>query len=42
MHPASGRHPVLERAGYNKALTAQILNIPRTTLWRKLMEYKIG
>jgi transcriptional regulator with PAS, ATPase and Fis domain len=33
---------VLERTGYNKTLTAQILNIPRTTLWRKLREYKIG
>lgn len=33
---------VLERTGYNKVLTAQILNIPRTTLWRKLKEYKIG
>jgi DNA-binding NtrC family response regulator len=33
---------VLERTGYNKALTAQILNIPRTTLWRKLKEYKLG
>jgi len=33
---------VLERTGYNKALTAQILNIPRTTLWRKLKEFKLG
>jgi DNA-binding NtrC family response regulator len=33
---------VLERTGYNKALTAQILNIPRTTLWRKLKDYGIG
>ncbi len=33
---------VLERTGYNKGLTAQILNIPRTTLWRKLKEYKLG
>ncbi|MDY0040892.1 MAG: sigma-54 dependent transcriptional regulator [Desulforhabdus sp.] len=33
---------VLERTGYNKALTAQILNIPRTTLWRKLKQYKLG
>jgi transcriptional regulator with PAS, ATPase and Fis domain len=32
---------VLERTGYNKGLTAQILNIPRTTLWRKLREYKL-
>ncbi len=33
---------VLETTGYNKGLTAQILNIPRTTLWRKLKEYKLG
>lgn len=33
---------VLETTGFNKGLTAQILNIPRTTLWRKLKEYKIG
>jgi len=33
---------VLETTGFNKALTAQILNIPRTTLWRKLKEYKLG
>ena len=33
---------VLERTGYNKALTAQILNIPRTTLWRKLKEFNLG
>jgi transcriptional regulator with PAS, ATPase and Fis domain len=33
---------VLERTGYNKGLTAQVLNIPRTTLWRKLKEYKLG
>ncbi len=33
---------VLERTGYNKALTAQILDLPRTTLWRKLKEYNIG
>ncbi len=32
---------VLETTGFNKGLTAQILNIPRTTLWRKLKEYKI-
>ena len=31
----------LERTGYNKALTAQILGVPRTTLWRKLKEYGI-
>jgi len=33
---------VLESTGFNKGLTAQILNIPRTTLWRKLKEYKLG
>jgi DNA-binding NtrC family response regulator len=33
---------VLETTGFNKALTAQILSIPRTTLWRKLKEYKLG
>jgi DNA-binding NtrC family response regulator len=27
---------VLEKTGYQKGLTAQILDIPRTTLWRKL------
>ena len=32
---------VLEKTGYNKGLTAQILNMPRTTLWRKLKEHKI-
>ena len=32
---------VLERTGYNKSLTAQILDIPRTTLWRKLRAYKL-
>ena len=30
---------VLQRTGYNKGLTAQILNIPRTTLWRKIKLY---
>lgn len=33
---------VLEKTGYNKADAAQILGIPRTTLWRKLKSYKIG
>lgn len=32
---------VLEKTGYNKSLTAQILDIPRTTLWRKMKEYKL-
>jgi DNA-binding NtrC family response regulator len=30
---------VLERTGYNKGLSAQILDLPRTTLWRKLKQY---
>lgn len=30
---------VLEKTGYNKGLAAQILEIPRTTLWRKLKGY---
>jgi transcriptional regulator with PAS, ATPase and Fis domain len=30
---------VLEKTGYNKTLTAQVLNLPRTTLWRKLKTY---
>ncbi|MEW6367052.1 MAG: helix-turn-helix domain-containing protein [Acidobacteriota bacterium] len=33
---------VLEKTGYNKGLTAQILGVPRTTLWRKLAGYKKG
>ncbi|GAB7078791.1 sigma-54-dependent transcriptional regulator [Megalodesulfovibrio paquesii] len=32
---------VLERTGRNKSLTAQILDIPRTTLWRKLKQFKL-
>lgn len=32
---------VLEKTGYNKGLTAQILDIPRTTLWRKIKEFKL-
>lgn len=32
---------VLEKTGYNKGLTAQILDIPRTTLWRKLKDLKM-
>jgi DNA-binding NtrC family response regulator len=31
---------VLQKTGYNKGLAAQILNIPRTTLWRKLKQHK--
>lgn len=30
---------VLERSDYNKGITAKILNIPRTTLWRKMKKY---
>ena len=30
---------ILEKTGYNKGLTAQILDVPRTTLWRKLKAY---
>lgn len=32
---------VLEKTGYNKGITAQILDIPRTTLWRKLKAYGV-
>lgn len=32
---------VLAKTGYSKADTARILDIPRTTLWRKLKAYKI-
>ncbi|GFM34874.1 sigma-54-dependent transcriptional regulator [Desulfovibrio subterraneus] len=32
---------VLEKTGYNKGMTAQILDIPRTTLWRKLKQYGV-
>jgi len=32
---------VLARTGRNKGLAAQILDIPRTTLWRKLKQYKL-
>jgi two-component system, NtrC family, response regulator AtoC len=30
---------VLGRTGYNKGLAAQVLGIPRTTLWRKIKQY---
>ncbi len=30
---------VLEKTGYNKRLASQILNLPRTTLWRKIKKY---
>jgi DNA-binding NtrC family response regulator len=32
---------VLEKTGYSKSLTAQVLDVPRTTLWRKLKAYGI-
>lgn len=32
---------VLEFTGYDKKATATILNIPRTTLWRKIKKYKL-
>ena len=32
---------VLDKANYNKGLAAQILGIPRTTLWRKLKAFGI-
>lgn len=32
---------VLARTGRNKGLAAQILDIPRTTLWRKLKQFKL-
>jgi DNA-binding NtrC family response regulator len=30
---------VLQKTDYNKGMAAQILNVPRTTLWRKLKTY---
>ena len=30
---------VLKKTGYNKSLTSKILNLPRTTLWRKMRKY---
>jgi two-component system, NtrC family, response regulator AtoC len=33
---------VLKRAGYKKARTAEILKIPRTTLWRKMKRYNLS
>jgi len=30
---------VLEKTGHNKALSSKILNLPRTTLWRKMKKY---
>jgi two-component system response regulator AtoC len=31
----------LEKASYNKNLAAKILDVPRTTLWRRLRKYGI-
>jgi transcriptional regulator with PAS, ATPase and Fis domain len=30
---------VLDKTGYNKNLSSRILNLPRTTLWRKMKKY---
>jgi transcriptional regulator of acetoin/glycerol metabolism len=30
---------VLEKTGHNKLLTSRILNLPRTTLWRKMKKF---
>ena len=30
---------VLEKTGDNKSLTSRILDLPRTTLWRKMKKY---
>jgi two-component system response regulator AtoC len=30
---------VLEKTGHNKGLSSKILNLPRTTLWRKMKKY---
>ena len=32
---------VLETTGYNKQLTCHILELPRTTLWRKIKKYDL-
>jgi two-component system response regulator AtoC len=32
---------VLERTDYNKALSSKILNLPRTTLWRKMKKHDL-
>ncbi|MBW1982585.1 MAG: sigma-54-dependent Fis family transcriptional regulator [Deltaproteobacteria bacterium] len=33
---------VLERTGWNRSLTCEILNLPRTTLWRKMKKYGLA
>jgi len=30
---------VLDKTDYNKSLSSKILNLPRTTLWRKMKKY---
>jgi transcriptional regulator with PAS, ATPase and Fis domain len=30
---------VLEKTGQNKGLSSKILNVPRTTLWRKMKKF---
>ena len=32
---------ILKKTGYNKKLAAEVLGMPRTTLWRKLKEYGV-
>ncbi len=32
---------VLEKVNYNKGLAAKILDLPRTTFWRKLIKYRL-
>ena len=32
---------IMEKTGYNKKLAAEVLGMPRTTLWRKLKEYGV-
>lgn len=32
---------ILQKTGYNKKLAAEVLGMPRTTLWRKLKEYGV-
>jgi transcriptional regulator with PAS, ATPase and Fis domain len=32
---------VLEKTGNNKNLAGRILNLPRTTLWRKMKKYDL-
>jgi len=32
---------VLEKVSFNKSLAAKILDLPRTTFWRKLIKYRL-